>query len=608
MKTNPVVSFLLTWLVMLASLVSYAQRTYYVNAVSGNDKDDGSSDALAWQSLSKVNAAQLLPGDQVLFRRGQIWRGQLIPQSGHSGTNGRIVYGAYPENSDPLPQLLGSVHCLGWTNQGGNVWRCHTDFAAYGVEVGNLIFNDGQGVGIKRRYQSEVNSQDEFWFDPATKALKLYSTDDPAKRYRSLEAALTRNIIDIPGKAYITIQDLELKYGAAHGVFATNVTHITVLRCTFRYIGGGYLYLSTGPERYGNGIEFWAGANNCQVNRCRFYDIFDTGVTNQFSGSTPVDQYNIDYFNNLFVNNGLASLEFFNHSSGKLRNIRVYNNTSVFAGYGWGNKDGVQRQGAGKLGGGKVGAHVSFTGHSFDTSANAVQLRNNIFYAPYDMFIFRLTQARVWQGTRLSNNIYYCPECYDANPATTGPKRNKNLLTEYNAAAGLPQDQRLRYVLWEGLTTDPDWTGKDAKGYRTDPRFVDPFSDYRLRSDSPGRGAGYRHTAAVVGADIKQNRRQNPVDLGAYCYGSASAQRAATGNELEFDVAVLPSAVTTGQLNFCLKDPDVNFKLVNMLGEEVLRQKGVMAPIDVSGLELGTYMMTTVREGVEHRTKVLILP
>ena len=36
----------------------------------------------AWKTIEKTNSAKLNPGDSVLLKRDNVWREQLIPQSG----------------------------------------------------------------------------------------------------------------------------------------------------------------------------------------------------------------------------------------------------------------------------------------------------------------------------------------------------------------------------------------------------------------------------------------------------------------------------------------------------------------------------------------------
>ena len=70
-----------------------AAATFYVSP-NGSDGAAGTSPATAWQTVSKVNATHLAPGDRVLFKGGAAFAGLLQPQgSGASGSP--IVFGSY---------------------------------------------------------------------------------------------------------------------------------------------------------------------------------------------------------------------------------------------------------------------------------------------------------------------------------------------------------------------------------------------------------------------------------------------------------------------------------------------------------------------------------
>jgi hypothetical protein len=94
--------------------------TYYVSS-AGHDDADGRSPQTAWRSLDRVDRADLRPGDKMLFRRGDTWRGSLHAHSGSE--EGVITYATYGEG--PLPALLGSVSRSApgdWRDEGGGVW------------------------------------------------------------------------------------------------------------------------------------------------------------------------------------------------------------------------------------------------------------------------------------------------------------------------------------------------------------------------------------------------------------------------------------------------------------------------------------------------------
>ena len=80
-------------------------KSYHVDSVNGNDGADGLTPQTAWRTIEKANAADLKPGDRLLFRRGGLWRGSLRARSGTPGMP--VYYGAYGEG--PLPILQRSV-------------------------------------------------------------------------------------------------------------------------------------------------------------------------------------------------------------------------------------------------------------------------------------------------------------------------------------------------------------------------------------------------------------------------------------------------------------------------------------------------------------------
>ncbi len=44
--------------------------TYYVDSENGNNQNDGLTEATAWQTVPRVNVADLQPGDSVAIQAG----------------------------------------------------------------------------------------------------------------------------------------------------------------------------------------------------------------------------------------------------------------------------------------------------------------------------------------------------------------------------------------------------------------------------------------------------------------------------------------------------------------------------------------------------------
>lgn len=105
--------------IALLPFFSEAQTTYYVSA-TGSDANNGTSTATPFQTISKVNGLTLSAGDNVFFKRGDSFYGNIIVSN--SGTSGNpITYGAYGTGAKPI--ITGFTSVTSWTNLGSNIWE-----------------------------------------------------------------------------------------------------------------------------------------------------------------------------------------------------------------------------------------------------------------------------------------------------------------------------------------------------------------------------------------------------------------------------------------------------------------------------------------------------
>ncbi len=336
--------------------------TYYVSSNGGNDSNIGTVASLPWKTIDKINSFIFVAGDSILFKRSELWRGQLIPSSGNNQSD--IYYGAYSNGEYPV--ILGSINFNNnsdWTNVGGNIWKCNTIFS---TDIGNIIFDDASSVGFKKWNLIDLQNQDDFMYSLSTNELSIYSTSNPASIHSEIELALRKDIINQQNTSYVTYENISIKYGGAHGFGGGNTSNITIKSCEISYMGGGDLNMNA-TLRYGNGVEFWGNALNNVVEKCKIWEIYDTGVTNQNHSRTAIQQ-NIKYQNNVIWNCGMSSFEYWNRpSSSTTSDIYFENNTCINAGYGW----GVQRPDY-------HGIHILFDDNPAQTGT--IFIRNNILY------------------------------------------------------------------------------------------------------------------------------------------------------------------------------------------------------------------------------------
>ncbi|AZQ64800.1 right-handed parallel beta-helix repeat-containing protein [Flammeovirga pectinis] len=98
----------------LIALNSYA-TTYYVNAKTGNNKDNGTSKEKAFKSLGKVNRLSLAAGDVVLFANGLTYEGTLTLENIRGDKNNFIEIGSYSDPKMPST-VLPVIDAKGYNN------------------------------------------------------------------------------------------------------------------------------------------------------------------------------------------------------------------------------------------------------------------------------------------------------------------------------------------------------------------------------------------------------------------------------------------------------------------------------------------------------------
>jgi len=132
-------------ILFLLYCISGKAAIYYVSSSDGSDSDSGLTDALAWASLTKVNATTFTAGDQILFKRGDSWYGTLtVKQSGVSGNP--ITFGAYGTGANPV--ITGFTTVSAWTNLGGNIWESTS--AVSTLSTCNMVAINGVNTAMGR--------------------------------------------------------------------------------------------------------------------------------------------------------------------------------------------------------------------------------------------------------------------------------------------------------------------------------------------------------------------------------------------------------------------------------------------------------------------------
>lgn len=128
--------FFITLFCVMTLYLPLVAKNYFLSS-AGNDASVGTTSISAWQTLGKISAQTLAPGDTIFLRRGDTFRGTLtIAQSGTAAAP--IVVAAYGAGSKPI--ISGAEQVKNWTLNGT------TYQASVSSNVLNFFVNDKEQI------------------------------------------------------------------------------------------------------------------------------------------------------------------------------------------------------------------------------------------------------------------------------------------------------------------------------------------------------------------------------------------------------------------------------------------------------------------------------
>ncbi|SMC57732.1 right-handed parallel beta-helix repeat-containing protein [Pedobacter nyackensis] len=299
---------------------------------NGNNSNSGASPEAPKKSIDTV-----ISGKTYLLKRGDTLYFN-IPKTPNATSAIEIAdYGT--GIAKPILSTFKKVKNTAWTNT-GNVWKVNLkDTLAFTgfmninqVDVGFIKVNEVI-YGHKKFNQQTLTSQWDYFSD--TQYLYVYSNQNLNSGGYKIEAACKNNIIDLSNN--MTVKNIVLTGSGGHAIQGTRVSNVTLKNLDISEIGGSILAgYGSGTTRYGNGIEFWIGANNCLVEECKVSQVYDVAFTMQADANSVVSQFNNVVFKNNEAINNEQSFEFWvsSQKSGFV-NCKFINNNCKNAGYGW---------------------------------------------------------------------------------------------------------------------------------------------------------------------------------------------------------------------------------------------------------------------------------
>jgi len=138
-------------------------KTFYVDSKSGDDSNDGTSEATAWKSLGKVNSHYYQPGDKILFKSGCVFQGTLSI-NGFGTSSDRLTISTYGGSARAIISARGAVE---------TVMRASIEYATVenleitgksatiGLQIGAGHSGANKGIIVQNCYVHDANVNDD---------------------------------------------------------------------------------------------------------------------------------------------------------------------------------------------------------------------------------------------------------------------------------------------------------------------------------------------------------------------------------------------------------------------------------------------------------------
>jgi len=155
-------------ILMCLAIPALAGTTYYISS-SGNDANNGTSPSTPWKTPNRVTQATFQAGDNILFKRGDVFQGEITQQYGLNGTaNQRITFGAYGTGAKPI--IYGDMTGATWTKTPGrdSIWQA---FGGYFYSSNGYEKSAG---GIWGVFLHNMNASELHWYLDNPDSLKKF--------------------------------------------------------------------------------------------------------------------------------------------------------------------------------------------------------------------------------------------------------------------------------------------------------------------------------------------------------------------------------------------------------------------------------------------------
>ena len=309
-------------------------NTYYIDVINGNDSNAGTSNTSAWKTLAKVSSIAFSAGDNILFKRGQVFFAEKSFTIKNGGAEGNpIIYGAYGSGDKPIITSVKNSN-ISWVNTGNNIWKSSNTFAYHperlkrnGSEI--LRAQDMAELGTKVPALIEWRYENNF--------LYLYSITDPNNDTFTTSALMIT--VDIGNMSNVVMQELDIQGGSEFSLRWLSANNTKLISMNIgAFSGEGFRY---------------SGGTNLLIDGCNFDSDWPKSLDyTGISGSSATDltprgiqeattmtgtASNITIRNSIFKNWQHASISVV--ATGNYDGLKIYNNYFTAPDIAYGGKN-----------------------------------------------------------------------------------------------------------------------------------------------------------------------------------------------------------------------------------------------------------------------------
>ncbi|MEM7371174.1 MAG: right-handed parallel beta-helix repeat-containing protein [Bacteroidota bacterium] len=483
--------------------------TYYVSP-QGNDQLSGSSEASAWQSLAKVNASLLLPGDRILLQGGESFDGGLDFRPSHCGTGqAPIVISSYG---------TGKAIIRAGRRAAISLYQCA------GIEISHLILigdgreaNDHSGISVYTDQQkaermsylyfhhldisgfnrggitiyADEQKVDSAFSDIRITHVKAFENGDHGIGIRA----------KVLSQGY-AMKDVHISHCEAHhnrgqlgktdahtgnGIVVGNTENVLIEFCTAYENGTENMYDQGGPvgiwmwdcfngiiqqseahhnhtgsSKDGGGFDLDGGCQSCIIQYCYSHDNDGAGfLVAEYDGARPLLNNHIRF--NISENDGkkneYGALSLW-CGQGILRDLYIYNNTFFLT---------------------ADSPNISYACRTYSNGLDNVWVINNVFVSE--------GASRLLMIKERSEKMYFLNNAYQQTGSflILHNKTAYSSLAAWRKASGQESREGIAWGLEGNMRLEKAGKG----GTIGEPALLPTMKTYRSQKGSPLIGAGY---------------------------------------------------------------------------------------------------------------------